>query len=208
MKREVKHYHGEEIDLDIFTKLFGISAQRNFRVEGLIPYSDINTLEDVEDFYGCCIDAFHIILGEDWYITYLDYYDSIEILEWCSVDNKKDIYRQTLEMMKYMISIFIEAKDKKILTIMRHTTSYKFYELLKSRGYIEEQYDSPGLDSILPLDIFDIIDKLIDQNINIKGYLLNENRPTKYDKYFYHELIFRLNDSFFKKYEHCTTKNK
>ncbi len=201
MKRKVKHYHGEEISIDIFTKLFGISAERNFQVEGMFPYSEINSLEDLEDFYNCDIENFHIILGEDWYITYLEYYDSIEIIEWCSTDNKKDKYRQTLEMMKYIIDIFIQAKDKEIQTIMRHTTSYRFYELLKDKGYIKEKYDNPGLDALLPPDIFSLLDILIEQNINIKGYLSNEERPKEYDEYFYHDTIFTLTKKFYDRYE-------
>ena len=49
MRKEVKHYQGYEITMEVLSKLFAINAIRDFKVEGCIPYEDIESLEELEN---------------------------------------------------------------------------------------------------------------------------------------------------------------
>ncbi|MGN1371039.1 MAG: hypothetical protein ACI4XM_01995 [Candidatus Coprovivens sp.] len=206
MRKKVEHYQGEQINFIIISKLFAISAARDFKVEGIIPYSDIDTLEELCEVYECNPDEFHIILGADWYLTYITRPEKTEIIEWVSLENRKDKIHQTLEMMKYLIQVLLLSKEKKVTSTMRHSTSYKFYQLLIKNGYIKEQYNNPGMDTSIPDDIQSELDIAIEDNINIKYYLDNPNRNTEYDEYFYHDISFTLTNKFLTRYDKTIKK--
>ena len=89
------HALNKEIDIVIISKLFAISIARDFKVEGIVPYSDVDTIEELCEICECNIDDFHVILGADWYLTYIDRQDNLEIMEWVSLANPKDKMRQT-----------------------------------------------------------------------------------------------------------------
>lgn len=204
MRKEVEHYQGKEIDIIIISKLFAISIARDFRVEGIVPYSDVDTIEELCEVCECNIDDFHVILGADWYLTYIDRQDSLEIMEWVSLANPKDKMRQTLEMMSYLTKVLLLSKDRKITAIMRHSTSYNFYQLLIKNGYVKELYNNPGMDNSLPEDLRLEVDKSIEENVNIRGYLNNSERDTDLDEYFYHDISFKITDKFLSRYNKPT----
>lgn len=204
MRKEVEHYQGKEIDIVIISKLFAISIARDFRVEGIVPYSDVDTIEELCEVCECNIDDFHVILGADWYLTYIDRQDSLEIMEWVSLANTKDKMRQTLEMMRYLTKVLLLSKDRKITAIMRHSTSYNFYQLLIKNGYVKELYNNPGMDNSLPEDLRLEVDKSIEENVNIRGYLNNPERDTDLDEYFYHDISFKITDKFLSRYNKPT----
>ena len=200
MRKEVKHYQGKKIDIYVLSELFAICAARNFRVEGHIPYEEIDSVEDFSLYYNCNIEDIHIVLGQDWFISYIDWNDAIEIMEWVSLENSKDKFKQTLEMMKYIIEILLQTKNRQIDTIMRHSSSYSFYELLKKRGYIEEQYNAVNTEASIPQDISEILRSRIQTQKSIIEYLKDETRDKEYDQYFHHDVTFSLTDKFFCKY--------
>lgn len=204
MRKEVEHYQGKKIDIVIISKLFAISIARDFRVEGIVPYSDVDTIEELCEICECNIDDFHVILGADWYLTYIDRQDSLEIMEWVSLANPKDKMRQTLEMMRYLIKVLLLSKDRKITAIMHHSTSYNFYQLLIKNGYVKELYNNPGMDNSLPEDLRLEVDKSIEENVNIRGYLNNSERDTDLDEYFYHDISFKITDKFLSRYNKPT----
>lgn len=207
MRKEVKHYQGLEINIEVIAKLFAICAARNFRVEGLIPYEEIDSIEEFCQCYNCEPQNVHVILGGDWFITYIDWEDSLEIMEWVSLECPKDKFRQSLEMLKYMIDILLQSKYRLIDAVMRHSSSYKFYELLKEHGYIQELSSSIAMEDTIPDDIYQELKSNLKQKGNLEAYLQDETRPQEYDEYFYHDLAFSLTDKFFKRYDH-SQKNK
>lgn len=207
MRKEVKHYQGLEINIEVIAKLFAICAVRNFRVEGLIPYEEIDSIEEFCQCYNCEPQNVHVILGGDWFITYIDWEDSLEIVEWVSLECPKDKFRQSLEMLKYMIDILLQSKYRLIGAVMRHSSSYKFFELLKENGYIQELSDSIAIEDTIPDDIYQEIKSELKQKGNFETYLQDETRIQEYDEYFHHDLAFSLTDKFFKRYDH-SQKNK
>lgn len=201
MRKEVEYYQGKQIDIVIISKLFAISIARDFKVEGIVPYSDVDTIEELCEICECEIDEFNVVLGQDWYLTYIDRKDNLEIMEWVSLENTKDKLKQTLEMMKHLIKVLLLAKERKITALMRHSTSYNFYQLLIKNGYIKEEYNNPGMDTSIPEDIQFELDIAIEDNINIKYYLENSDRNEEYDEYFYHDISFTLTKKFLNRYD-------
>lgn len=206
MRKEVKHYQGIAITREVINEMFHICANRNFKVEGTIPYEDISSIDDITHWYECEPDEMNVIIGQDWFITYIDNGGILEIVEWVSRDDIPDKFRQSLEMKKYIIKLLIDSKEKCIEAVMRHSTSYRFYEALKKHGYIDELYNMPGMDQYIPFDIQLELDRQIEKNVNIKGYLANEARNKEYDEYFHHEIEFYLTDKFFDKYSKSSIK--
>lgn len=206
MRKEVKHYQGMDITREIINKMFFICAKRNFKVDGTIPYEDINSIDDLTFYFGCEVDEMNVIIGEDWFITYSDTGGTIGIIEWVSIEEVPDKLRQSLEMKKYITELLLTTQDKSIESVMRHTTSYRFYEALKKHGYIDELYNMPGMDEYIPFDIQLELDRQIEKNVNIKGYLANEDRNKEYDEYFYHDIDFYLTDKFFDMYKKSPIK--
>lgn len=199
MEREVKHYLGSEIDMEVISKLFAISAIRGFKVEGVNPYEEIESIDDLGIILNSDINNIHVILGTDWFITYLNNKNEIEILEWASIKKETGIFRQTLEMLKYMISILLESKNHQIKAVMRHSTSYKFYKLLKENGYIEETYDNLGLEDTIPLSVIEDTEIPLSKLKNLTEFL--ETYPnTEYSEYIHHDLKFSLTPKFYARY--------
>lgn len=206
MRKELKKYHGQEITLEVISKMFAICAVRNFRVDGLIPYDDIDTLEDLCTCYDCNLEEINVVLGQDWFISYVERENSIDIIDWVSLDNVKNKFMQSLEMMKQIIEILLLAENRTIDAMMRHSTSYKFYELLKEQGYITELYNCAGMDESIPTDIQDELDKKLSKKPRIEYYLEDETRNKDYDEYFHHDITFLLTEKFFTRYSKTPIK--
>ena len=118
MRKQVKHYQGTEITLDVIKKISLIELLR--QKEGLTTFTiaNIDTLEELSDNYDIKPEQINIILGEDWYLIYTTYYGEIEIKEWLSINNVKDKLIQTMEMFKTIKNILLEHKDK-IIYVLR-----------------------------------------------------------------------------------------
>lgn len=206
MRKEVKHYQGMDITREVINEMFFICAKRNFKVDGTIPYEDIESIDDITHWYECEPEEMNVLLGEDWFMTYKDNGGILEIVEWVSIEEVENKFHQVLEMKKHIIKLLLTAKEKSIESIMKHSTSYRFYDALKKHGYIDELFNMPGMDEYIPFDIQLELDRQIEKNVNIKGYLANEDRNKEYDEYFYHEIEFYLTDKFFDKYSKSSIK--
>lgn len=202
MQRKVKKYQGKEVTEEILNRLFYICNKRNFRIEGMIPYSDIYNINGICMWLECQPDNFHIILGEDWFITYLQDDIDLEIIDWVALDNVENKITQTLEMKKYIIELLLESRKKQIYATMRHTTSYKFYELFKKHGYIKEEYNTISYEETIPTDGQKIIFQILKKYHKLSSYFQDPNRVEypEYEEYFNHDVTFYVTDEFIKKY--------
>lgn len=203
MRKEVKHYYQDQITKEVFDSLFAICAQRNYRINGMIPYAEMNTLEDFCLENECRPEDIHVILGEDWFITYIIDDTDLEFLDWVSLENSENTLRQTLEMKKQLVNILLQAKQKQIWALMRHTTSYRFYELLKSHGYIDEDINIAIYEETTPEEVLKIVDKIYSEYRNLTFYYQDPNRIVypELEEYIVHDATFYVNDKFFNQYQ-------
>ena len=193
MRKEVKHYQGYEITIELLSKLFAINTIRGFKVEGCIPYDDIEDIEELSLCINTEVENIHLLLAQDWYITYIVTNDTIEILEWVSIIPKDDTLKQSLEMLRYIVKILLESKNNKVTAVMRHSTSYKFYCLAKKYGYIEEIKDNLGIEDTIPTCVIAKSNQPLPKDDELLEFLKDEERPKEYDEYIHHDITFSLN---------------
>ena len=84
---------------------------------------------------------------------------------------------------------------------MRHSTSYKFYELLLNKGYIEEISNIKEFDDELPEHIEKQKNELKNKYKNLEEYLSNNTKKQEIDDYIYHLIIFETTKLFTKRYQ-------
>lgn len=204
MRQAVKHYNGFEITDEVIRKINLIELKRI--KEGLIELNskEINDLKDLCRIHGTFPKDENIYLGEDWYIIYSKFNEEmIEIADWVSIGNVNNKLTQTIEMMTAMKKIFLSNRNCKILATMRHSTSYKFYQKLLSRGYFEEISTRLDIDDELPSNLKKIKEKIKIKYPTIEEYIENlENEPSKnhLQDYIYHFVVFKPTNKFIKKY--------
>ena len=204
MRQPVKYYHGFEITDDVIRKINLIELKRI--EEGLIELNpkEISDLKDLCLLHGTFPNDEFIILGEDWYIIYTKFYDElIEIADWVSIGNTKDKLAQSLEMISAMKKILLENSKCKILATMRHSTSYKFYQSMLKRGYLEEISQRIELDDELPLNLQIQKAQLKLKYKTLEEYILNSDKEplkTHLPDYIYHLIVFKPTTNFTKKY--------
>lgn len=206
MRKEVKHYQGYEITIELLSKLFAINTIRGFKVEGCIPYDDIEDIEELSLCINTEVENIHLLLAQDWYITYIVTNDTIEILEWVSIIPKGDILKQSLEMLRYIVKILLESKNNKVTAVMRHSTSYKFYCLAKKIGYIEEIKDNLGIEDTIPTCVIAESNQPLPKDDELLEFLKDENRPKEYDEYIHHDITFSLTKKFYNRYSKYNKK--
>lgn len=159
--REAKHYRGNEITLDVIDKLKEIAFKRCG--EDICSYDSLDSCL----YYDTNVHEENVILGIDWYITYADKEDEIEILEWVSLENIPKKFEQSIEMLNELKRILLLSKGRKVKAYMNHQTSYAFYQKLLENGYVYEicdslQIEDRGIDQCIYHDIdFSVSDKFI-----------------------------------------------
>lgn len=200
MRKEVKHYQGYEITMEVLSKLFAINAIRDFKVEGCIPYEDIENIEELSMCINTEVENIHLLLGQDWYITYIVKENTIEILEWVSINKNNDILRQSLEMLRYIVNILLESKNQQVTAVMRHSSSYRFYCLAKQLGYIKELKDNLGIEDTIPYCVISESNHPVPKDDELIEFLKDEQHPKEYEEYIHHDITFSLTKKFYNRY--------
>lgn len=205
----ITHYTSNQITDEVISKKNLIAMQRYSEGYYSFLFDGIDTAEDVCYWCDCSKEDLHIILGKDWYISYVTREGLIEITEWINNPREKNIVEQTNEMLKSMISILLQSEGQEIFASMRHHTSYKFYEKLKKLGYIEELFIDSKMEMDIPLELDRIVHMLAEKYNSLDEYFADENRIhfPEYAEYIYHDIRFCITDKFIKRYKKDQNKS-
>lgn len=204
IRKKVKHYKGYQINPLVIRKINIIDLTRI--KEGITEFSmeKVKSLKQLSRSYLSSPNNTHIILGEDWYIAYTISEDELNIRDWVSIGNVEHKFAQTSEMMSALKKILLENDNCNIKSMLRHSTSYKFYKKLLDEGLIEEQLDIITFDDYLP-ELEKIKQEIFDKYDSIEDYLNDEFRE-RYREYhiedfIYHEVDFNITKSFINRYK-------
>lgn len=206
MRRKVEYYSGHEITEEVLKKIHLIELKRLEEGITQFPLESINTLDELCQYYETTPSQENIILGEDWYINYNKIADyEMEINEWVAISAVSNKLGQTIEMYEALKKILLESEFRDIYIVSRHSTSYRLYQSLLRRGYIEEFDNTTDILENLPTELEQIKQKIIAEYGSLENYLKDENRE-KYEEfhledYIYHLIIFSITDKFVNKYK-------
>lgn len=208
MREEVKYYTGYEITDDIIRKINLIELKRMEEGITYIKSEPIKTLRDLCKIHGTFPKEENVIIGQDWYIIYSRLYEDsseIEINEWIAINQVENKLIQTIEMFSAMKKILLENKDIIVFATMRHSTSYKFYRSLLTRGYFEEILNRSVIDDELPEYLESIKEELKNKYETSENFLKNldnENlTDTRFEDIIHHLVMFKTTDKFIKRYK-------
>ena len=197
----VEFYKGNEVDRDKIQKIKGI-AKKGYSPAIFNEYfQNLNDVEDLSHLHGISIDMERLIIGSNWFICYSESKYYVTILEWISVDERKNM-KQTLEMMNTLKQIFIANKGKVFAADMRHDTSYKMYLKMLQDGYFKEINHQYMIDCAAPDEIQEIKYKYIEDFLTSS----TSDDYVEYFKYILHHLSFILTDKFIEKYGNISFK--
>lgn len=205
MRKAIEYYKGYEINEEVIKRINSIEQIRiNEGLTSITP-EPISTLEDLCAIHDTLPEEENIILGQDWYIIYTKINYEIEINEWLAIGDVQNKLTQTIEMLNALKIVLLKSGNTKVYATMRHSTSYKFYRSLLSRGYLEEISDIANIEDNLPEDLEQIKNNLKRKYESLEEYLSNSNKEnlenTDFDDFIYHFIIFKTTDKFRKRYK-------
>lgn len=205
MRKAIEYYKGYEINEEVIKRINSIEQIRiNEGLTSITP-EPISTLEDLCSIHDTYPEEENVILGEDWYIIYTKINYEIEINEWLAIGDVQNKLTQTIEMLNALKIVLLKSGNTKVYATMRHSTSYKFYQSLLSRGYLEEISDIANIEDNLPEDLEQIKNNLKRKYESLEEYLSNSNKEnlenTDFDDFIYHFIIFKTTDKFRKRYK-------
>ena len=208
MREAVKHYTGYEITDEIIRKINLIELKRIKEGITYIKSEPIKTLRYLCKIHGTFPKEENVIIGQDWYIIYSRLYEDaseIEINEWVAINKVENKLMQTIEMLSALKKILLENKDITVFATMRHSTSYKFYKLLLTRGYFKELSNRADIDDELPEYLEPIKTELKNKYETPEVFLQNLDNENLQDTHFediiHHLIIFKPTDKFIKRYK-------
>lgn len=205
MRKKVEYYNGYNINRRVIHRINLIDLKRI--KEGITEFTmeKIKNLKSLCEIHDTTPEQEHIILGEDWYINYTDISeDEIEINEWVAINNVENKLTQTMEMYTALKKILLKHAQKDIYAMLRHSTSYKFYQKFLSAGYIEESLDILDFDDSSP-ELEKIKYKILTEYDSFEEYLSDENRERyeseSVEDFIYHEVSFNVTEEFKHRYK-------
>ncbi len=210
MRRKVEHYNGKTISRKVLNRINLIDLK--IIQEGITQFemAKLKSVKALCKEHDTTKEQEHIIIGEDWYIIYTEISEEeIEIKDWMAIHNVENKLTQTMEMYSALKNILLEHKDCYIEGMLRHSTSYPFYQKILDNGYIEEICDVVAIYEDTE-EIEQIKQQIFSQYDSYEEYLQDESR-NKYesvslDDYIYHEVSFTVTNAFINKYKHSGRK--
>lgn len=205
MRKKVEYHKGTDLTKEILKRIHLIDAKRIQEGTTQFNMEECRTAEELCEIYETTPEATNIILGEDWYIIYAYISEEeIDIKDWVAIDKVENKFTQTMEMFSALKKILLAHKDYDIYSMLRHSTSYPFYQKLVNEGYVEEGYDMVDLDeSSEELEV--IKQEILDEYDSIEDYLSDEKREryegTHLDDNIYHNVVFNTTEKFNNKYK-------
>ena len=207
MRKKVEHFQGYEITPKILKEIKRIDTER--MEEGKTEFANTETkkLRNLCKIHESKPIQEHIILGEDWYISYTEVSENeIEITDWVAIDKVENKFTQTMEMLTALKIILLEHKHCDIYGMLRHSTSYPFYKKLIDKGFVDEEEatDVIFFDDSQP-ELEKIKEEILSEYDSIEDYLKDEFRKkyegTHIEDHIYHEIVFNMSDKFRNNYK-------
>ena len=119
----------------------------------------------------------------------------LKIFEWINI-----CISDKIDMMKYILDLLFNYKNKMIQSSLRHDTSYNIYTKLYNRGYIDTYKDKLFIDIVAPKNIKEDI-LLLKNKYNSLENTLENNIYNEYYKYILHDIEFKINENFINTYQ-------
>lgn len=204
MRKQVEYYCGEQITDDVLVRTRDIARKSD---NGWIfsMYDDIESLSDLCCCHNSYPDEEYIVLGEDWFITYtIDGNKDVYISQWACVDDRKDNFDRTIEMMKAMKKIFIENAGLTFYSGLRHDTSFRFYERMIRRGFIQEKCRDSEINENSSEGLERVLEDITLRYGSVDAYLERgdfSDFPDEFKKLIFHDVEFVITDKFVKQYK-------
>ena len=205
MRREIEYYNGKRITKEILKRVNLIELKSIQEGITVFEMDNIKTIHELSFSHKTKPKNEHLILGEDWYISYIiKSNNEIEINDWISITKVTNKFEQTMEMFNAIKQILVTHSNNNIRAMLRHSTSYPFYKIFLDEGYLEELIDNIDFDDYLPM-LEEIYEKILEQYDSIEEYLSDPNRE-KFEKehiedFIYHEVIFQVSQKFKNRYK-------
>ncbi len=190
--RTIRYFNGEEITDDVILKMNSIT-ERSRRPQDVIYFDEC--LEGVENLTACrgtFPEQENIVLGEDWFIGYVDWYDSIEFTMWYGVDKADNKVVQTAEMLSALRSVLSSYPDRKFTGYLKHFTSYPIYKKYEEHGYIKTREHTEFIDCGAPVDM--------DMRFKKEQKCKNADFSLEVGDWVLHGVEFEVTDKFQKRY--------
>lgn len=144
------------------------------------------------------IEKQFLAITDTWFIFYMIDEAYLKIFEWISKSNI--CISDKIDMMKYILDLLFNYKNKMIQSSLRHDTSYNIYTKLYNREYIDTYKDKLFIDIVTPKDIKEDI-LLLKNKYNSLENTLENNIYNEYYKYILHDIEFKINDNFINTYQ-------
>lgn len=207
MRSQPKLYSGYKITDDVIKRVKDIIKLREPQAYDSV-WKNIDTLEDLCLCDGAEVAEENIVLGEDWFISYI-IDGCISIENWIALDDNENKLVRLGEMFAEIKNILLLSNelDTDIVCYMRHNTSYQFYLKYKKMGYFDEMYTECYISNLKPKEMDSIINKLELEN---KLYTIDDEMIVhedvadsypEYNKYFMHDVAFSLTKKFIDRYK-------
>ena len=205
MRKKVEHYKGNEITKEILKRIHLIDTKRIQEGTTQFNMEECRTLKELCEIYETTPKKTHIILGADWYIVYAYLSEEeIDIKDWVAIDGVENKFTQTMEMFSALKNILLTHKDYDIYSMLRHSTSYPFYQKMVNEGLVEEGYDMVDLDESSE-ELEAIKEQILDKYDSIEDYLSDETRERYEDMHLddniYHNVVFNTTEKFNNRYK-------
>lgn len=144
--RKVNIFIGKEITDEKITKIRDITKTRYSHPVYDSTYWSIENVEQLAYLHDINVENEILVLGEDWFLCYTVSENTVEFLEWVSLNEPGTKFAQSIEMMHVLRRIFMQHSDKIFSTSMRHNGSYPFYLKMLQRKYFKERSHTVGID--------------------------------------------------------------
>lgn len=124
--RKVNIFRGKEINDDIILRIKEIARIRYAEPVYNSSFWSLESIDNLAELHSINIEEEILILGEDWFLCYRVFENTVEFLEWVALNEPGAKFIQSIEMMKSLQQVFIQHNSKKFTTAMRHNGSYPF----------------------------------------------------------------------------------
>lgn len=209
-------YNGNEINLDIVNKYREICCSRYDSAIYEKYFKNLKSVDDFYNLYGPLVNSkedLHLLLGEDWFILYIESTIYIEVLEWVAVNNVDNKLVQIKEMLTAIRNMLLTKVDntdvqKIIMADLRHDSSYKLYQKALDKGYIISRMDELFFDRSMPEEFEKKILEEKQKHENVKDFIdvITQEDEQEYYKFFIHQTQFYATKDFIDKHTRSRRK--
>lgn len=199
MKRTINIYPRKEITSEKIAKIKEIATNKYPQA---IYQEYFDYLTNEKDILNECGPDTFLVLGEDWFLLYEETEDEVTFMEWIAQDQPENKMQQTIEMLTTFKQILLQNYEKEFIALMRHDTSYQFYQQMLKKEYCYQEYHQCSIDIAHPEEMEEILSETPTIPEVISLLENNDSKlPKQYLTYIVHKIIFNVSEKFINKYE-------